>query len=75
VHLGDFRFRLRRSEAVLPTLWKDGMEANKDWYRTASVGMRNFTPCFLNEDHTIVEGMQTCRKCNPYTTTLSPVVL
>ena len=33
----------------------------------------NFTPCFLNEDHTTVEGMQTCRECNPYTSSLSPI--
>jgi len=39
VRLGDFRFQLRRSEAVLPAVWKDGMEADKDRYRTASVGM------------------------------------
>jgi len=32
----------------------------------------NFIPCFLNEDHTTVEGMQTCRECNPYTSSLSP---
>jgi len=32
----------------------------------------NFTPCFLNEDHTTMEGMQTCRECNPYTSSLSP---
>ena len=37
--LGDFRFHLRRSETVLPAVWKDGMEADKDRYRTASVGM------------------------------------
>jgi len=31
----------------------------------------NFTPCFLNEDHTTVEGMQTCRECNPYASSLN----
>ena len=29
----------------------------------------NFTPSFLNEDHTTVEGMQSCRECNPYAPT------
>jgi len=28
----------------------------------------NFTPCFLNQDHTTV----ACRECNPYTLSLSP---
>ena len=31
----------------------------------------NFTPCFLNEDHTTVESMQTCRECNPYASSLN----
>ena len=31
----------------------------------------NFTPCFLNEDHTTVEGMQSCRECNPYASLLN----
>jgi len=35
----------------------------------------NFTPCFLNQDHTTLEGMQACRECNPYTVTPSPAVL
>ena len=30
----------------------------------------NFTPCFLNQDHTTTEGIQTCRECNPHTLTL-----
>jgi len=29
MRLGDFRFHLRRSETVLPAVWKDGMEADK----------------------------------------------
>jgi len=32
----------------------------------------NFTPCFLNQDHTTLEGIQACRECNPYTVTPSP---
>jgi len=35
----------------------------------------NFTPCFLNQDHTTLEGSQACRECNPYTVTPLPAVL
>ena len=34
----------------------------------------NFTPCFLNQDHTTLEAIQACRECNPYTVTPSTVV-
>jgi len=37
VRLSDFRFPLRRFEKVLPARWRDGMEAEKDSDRTASV--------------------------------------
>jgi len=33
------------------------------------LAVANFTPCFLNQDHTTLEGMQVCRECNPYTAT------
>ena len=39
MRLGDYGFLLRRFEKVLPARWRDGMEADKDRHRTASVGV------------------------------------
>ena len=41
VRLGDFRLQLHRFEKILHARRRDGMEADENWDRTASVGMAN----------------------------------
>jgi len=53
--------------------WETSRKVIIDDVRRNHSIVANFTPCFLNENHTTVEGMQTCRECNQYSSSLSPI--
>ena len=63
---------VRTGIALRLSEWETFIKVVIDNVRRNHQVVTNFTPCFLNEDHTTLKGMQTCRECNPYTSSLSP---